>query len=234
MEKPKVNATFSMLPKGYTYEVKGARNPHELSYKCYHVSVITPEGKMVDLIGKDDRPIAFKEEPDIVYAIGDMRDTLVKNYINNDEEYHIYKHGYGARTKKYLDACRGNIGFLNHECGENLTIGDDWENIGDFAVNSSDIYMRRDERGYVAAYQIQFEDAVFEHRYIFDRRPTKKTVKDAELIVTVEMHFRSWNRDNEGESYTCWECGHTVAHWLDIEGGLKEKYEKLKDKYCGC
>ena len=228
-----VNASFSKLPEGYSYKLK--RNiPYSDKYARYGVILITPEGKEVPLIGKDDQPMGFKNDADNIYALGDVRDTLIKMDIGSGEAYYYHVHGYGERTGKYLNACKEYLLLSDMSVTENLSdFNDGWTKLGDGGFDTSDIYIKpEDPFHYIAAFQVRPDiDAFYEHRYTFNKRPTIDNVITAHLISYIQTDFRLGKYT---ESYYCWECGRKVEHWLDTDGGLKEKWDCLKEKYCGC
>ena len=223
---------FESLPTGYTHKVIRNGEYKQGQYASYLVILVTPNGDEKHLAGYDDCPLSFASEPEKKYTLGDVRDTLVREFIGNDEEAWCYhKHGYGLRTKKYLDACKNQMEFVGRSCDETLTINKDWTvfNAGD--VKTSDLYITSTDSGYRVAFQIGVGDGVYEHRYDFNRRPSMQNVRDAIAIEKAERDFRLFKLQ---EAFTCWECGCPVEHWLDTPGNLTQKLEQLYNKYCGC
>lgn len=160
--------------------------------------------------------------------------VLYQHFFNLTDEEICYKtHHYGLRTKKYLDACRENIGLI--ECGS------DWDGVEfekEYGIKlwgnltgSGEIDCGKWKEGWVAQYVIRtgIDDYTINWYYL-RRKPTKKMILDLYLIEEIEGFFLLKGE----EAFTCWECGCKVKHWLDLEGGLKEKFAKLTDSYCGC
>ena len=220
-----INSKFEELPEGYScklYDALGFRQ---------NIALISPGGNEQVLTGEHDTPLIFESNPDKVYAMGDVRDVLLKELLG-DTQFYYHKHGYGERTGKYLDACKANIGLLKIE-GEESYDGfpNGWTKLGDGTFGSSDIYYVKDDRGHVAALQVQFGvDAFYEHRYTFGRKPSVKSVWDAYLIDRIETEF-ALKKINE--NFRCRGCDRMV-HWLDGEGSLEEKWKRFEDRYCGC
>ena len=226
-----INAKFENLPTGYSYKLfDTVTRPN--GYNSYRVTLITPSATEVPLAGLYDRPMAFASEPDKVYALGDVRDSLVKREIGDEIAFQYHLHGFDKRTGEYLDACKSALGLLDTFGSDNLTINDDWERLDAGAFNSSDIYCKKVDQGFLAAFQVQFSvDGFWEHRFIFDKKPNRKMILDAHLIDEIR---RSFKMGEISESFTCWECGCEIEHWLDIDGDLRDKWDNLKEKYCGC
>jgi hypothetical protein len=219
-----VNATFQGLPSGYTHKL----------YKCgsgFGVTIISPQGKETDVVGKPDSPITFHSDMSRTYAVGDVRNAIVKETIGDGEDYYRHLHGYSQRTDKYLTACKERIGFIRSESDENYTLDDRWTPFDKVGWDTSDTYIKKTEDGYVVAYQIRTDiDAFHENRYFFDRHPGIKGFRDALMIDGIETKFAI---NTLKEEFTCHECGHHV-HWLDIAGSLQDKIDCLKERYCGC
>jgi hypothetical protein len=219
-------AKFERLPEGYGYELTNG-----LGHR-YNVKLIKPGGEKTWLSGPDDRPTGFAGLPGLTFRIGDVRETLIKEKLGEGEEYYWHVYGCDERTNKYLNACEKNIGLIGRSEDETLTIDDTWQLILTGALNSSDIYAKKTERGYMAALQVQGDiDSFLEIRFEFERMPTDKMLKDALLLRDIRFAFRLGDIKNVG--FVCWECGHAVKHWLDVGGDLGIKFERLKEKYCG-
>jgi hypothetical protein len=225
---------FEKLPDGYTFDLRCTPGTNSLGQRRYGVTIIKPDGKRIDLIGNLDLPVCFPPTPDTLYRLGDVRNTLVKEKIGDGEEYHYHLYGMDARTRKYLDAIEEKIGLTALVYDDEVSF-EGWDNLGHVAINASDLYVSpsADDSGiWRAGYVIQHDiDDVGVYIYEFAKKPNKDKVKTAELISTIEDTF------GDGKviaSFTCWECGGKVAHWLDLDGGLEEKWSKLSDKYCGC
>ena len=231
-----INAMFHKLPEGFSYKLK-KNIPYGDKYAKYGVVLITPGGKEVPLVGKNDQPIGFTSCPGILYAVGDVRDTLVKNEIGDGEAYYYHVHGYGERTGNYLQACKEIIGLIDYSCDENLS--PDLRGYAKFDkedFDTGDIYLRSDCNNKTPTFTAMFQvgpdiGTFYVYRYVFNRYPSMDSIMDAHLVHVIEMDF---SQGEYTEDYICCECGRKISHWLDVEGGLGEKREKLKEKYCGC
>jgi hypothetical protein len=225
-----INAKFERLPEGYSYELYPTGTCSG-GYKSYGVEIINSQGIKTALIGKEGKPCGFACEPQKIYDIKDVRNSLVKSSLNNEVAYHYHLHGCGERTKKYLDACKSNLSLLRSDGGEDLTIDKTWEKFADGYVGSEDFFRKETNGGWVAGFAVQYDiDGVYEHRYYFSKRPSRKDILTAKLIDDIKMKFSFGDLQ---ETFNCWECG-KETHWLDVGGNLEEKFDKLKDKYCGC
>lgn len=149
------------------------------------------------------------------------------------------------RTKAYFDSLKKKMGHIRS--------GGGWDGVKDIMkkkhpdvkvelidtytgyVNSSDIdiyhYVLDGKERYCAefSYQTAIDDYCIEI-HIFDRKPTRQDIMD--IVMMKDIEFAIVFRGLQTE-FTCWECG-LHAHWLDSEGTLAERFERLKDKYCGC
>jgi DNA-directed RNA polymerase subunit RPC12/RpoP len=218
-------AKFKKLPDGYSY-----RTERDAGGKIFFF-VVGSAGKEMRLVGGKKDTLAFAEAPDVKYSIADVRDVLLRAEVGDGEEYFQQHYGYGIRTKEFFDTCRADIGLLRYEIVEDLTVDDAWENIGAGAVNGSDIFAKKNDDGYVGAFQWMSGDAAFEERYYFASRPTAEQVWKAHVVeeAATKLAIHTYR-----EAYTCWECGKKVEHWLDVPGKFEEKYHGLREKYCGC
>jgi len=152
------------------------------------------------------------------------------------------------RTRNYLTICKNNIGWLGNNGG--------WDGIEEILkkkevfekanlqklktyggyVNSSDIdiysYETDGNKRYCAelSYQTDIDDYCTE-THIFNHFPSRENVLTARVIKDIEFAIMFKGLKTE---FNCWECGHH-AHWLDNNSGtLEEKFDRMKDKYCGC
>ncbi len=141
------------------------------------------------------------------------------------------------RTEAYLTQVKKNIGLLESKYeseGDGLKF--EKTEVLPIWFNTCDVEIGKDAQGHWIAEFTQRTDvdsyAMID--FIFDRKPTADMIKTANLLGDIELHFsiNGW----EAKSFTCWECGRKTEHWLDIEveGGLEEKWDAFKDKYCGC
>lgn len=147
------------------------------------------------------------------------------------DEIHLLLYGYSERTKKYLNTVIKNIGLLEIKAGyeeEQFEVErqyDIWPNIRCVEVG------KLPDGRYIAqfSYRTDIDDYVVE-RYYFNHFPSKKDILTVKLIQDIETYFRLGGK----ETFYCWECG-VARHWLDIQASsLEERFERLKEKYCGC
>lgn len=149
------------------------------------------------------------------------------------------------RTKKYFEKIRKNIGWESNNAGwydfqeilDSKAPGEIAELIAtyDGFANSTDIkiyaYNKNNTKKYCAefSYQTDIDDYCIE-THIFNKKPTLKDVLTAVSINDLTFDF---DTKRLNQIFTCWECGRK-CHWLDIDGDLETKKERLKDEYCGC
>jgi hypothetical protein len=140
--------------------------------------------------------------------------------------------GYDLRTQKYINSIKENIGFIDEKHG-----WDEEKNMTEIFtlkgwLNTSNIDIGKTTEGkWCAQYSIRTDiDDYDVGKLYFNHKPTRTDINTAELISEIELKFFL---QDITPVFTCWECGRQV-HWLDIEGNLKEKYEHLKEEYCGC
>lgn len=152
----------------------------------------------------------------------------------SDDEIHLLLYGYSIRTKKYLDAVIKNIGLLETKAGykeEKFEIERQY-NIWPNLTGSGYVDVGRLSDGrYIAqfSYRTDIDDYIIE-KYYFNHFPSRKDIITAKLVDDVKSYFKFGNK----EIFHCWECG-VEKHWLDIQASsLEERFERLKEKYCGC
>ena len=226
---PTINSKFTDLPLGYSFRLE------KDDIGRYHVILINAEGKESRLFGGDSKPLAFVSEPDKVYSVAEVRDTIIKNNVSK-EDYEIHKWGYGndLRTRNYLSRCKDNIGLISVDSGEVLDIDfKTFENWGAYALNSGDLYYKHTDDGHLLAFQTCSGDSVCNYLYVFKDKPTIKRLDTARLINKIGNAFR-FKGKKYVNGFDCWECGNKVKHWLDIGGNLETKWENLQQNYCGC
>ena len=223
---------FFKLPAGYSYDlVELTLNPKS-GYPTYSVNITSPDGISATLLEPDETPICFKEEPDMFYEAGDVRNTLVRERLADDLAYHYHLYQYDFRTGAYFAGYQDAIGLLSSDVDDTLTIDDSWNLLGKCWFGDNNIFWKLDDDSYVTAFHLQAGfRAIFEARYTFNQMPTVENVFNAWLIDEIKLDFAL---NKIGESYVCWECGIPVKHWLDVAGSLEEKINKLRDTYCGC
>lgn len=151
------------------------------------------------------------------------------------------------RTKNYFTAIRKNINWLGNNGGwygieEILEKTNSLQSANlkklktyDGYINSSDIdiysYEKDGEMKYCAelSYQTDIDDYCVE-THIFNQFPSRNNVLTARLINDIEFAIKFKGLKTE---FTCWECGKHV-HWLDNNKGLlEEKFDRMKERYCG-
>lgn len=67
-------------------------------------------------------------------------------------------------------------------------------------------------------------------RYMFKKAPTPEMILQANVLNQVYAYFQT----KQGtEYYICTECEKKL-HWLDGEGDIEIKWERLKERDCGC
>lgn len=150
------------------------------------------------------------------------------------EEWEKIKHKYeDTRTDRYLEACKRNIGLVDYKNG--------WEeekliNKKEYSLylNANPLEIGQNESGQWVAqigYRTDIDDYNIERIY-FNKKPSINDVKIARTIDDIEHYFIMNGYDKS--VFRCWECGRKV-HWLDNENGnVEEKFERLKEEYCGC
>lgn len=154
--------------------------------------------------------------------------------------------GYDDRTSKYLTDVRNDIGWLGCNCG--------WDDIEallkkhgvfdtanlrkidthDGYVNSSDIEIYTYNKDGVVRYcaQLSYTTNIDDYAietHIFSKQPSRDDVLTARLAEKIEFETKFGLKKTE---FACWECGRHV-HWLDCDGTLADKYERLKNSFCG-
>lgn len=155
------------------------------------------------------------------------------------------------RTQKYFDAIKRNIGYIgmnsswteiqevlkqkniNYEIVGTMHLSGllgptmaSWDaEVIEYEVNGSKRWAVQ------YSYQTDIDDYVVES-LIFSTEPNVHNVELARLIEEFRMDLFMGRISLE---FTCWECNRKV-HWLDGGKGIpfKERYNRLKEKYCGC
>jgi hypothetical protein len=163
-------------------------------------------------------------------AITTGKEIHMAFYNMNEEEFMFKTTKMDARTRKYLNAIKNNLGYLD-------TIGD-WEEetfvnsrIVNGYMNTSDVTIGKlKDNRYCSEYSIQtaIDDYCIVKHY-WRKEPSIKDVSIIDDISNLESDFHI----NRCEiDFNCWECGRKI-HWLDIEGDFSKKYQFLKERYCG-
>jgi hypothetical protein len=166
------------------------------------------------------------------------KDFYMEYFNITEEEFILQYQGLDQRTYKYLQTCKNNIGLTEYT-GEEKNVYDMWEyvklentfNLVDQGFFKTEIEVGKIENLWCSQYCIQ--TAVDDYCIIktfFTKKPNLNAITTARLLNTIELEFRL-NRITFLNN--CWECG-LEYHWLDTEGSLSEKYDNLKEKYCGC
>jgi hypothetical protein len=182
-----------------------------------------------------------EEEADILVGEGKAIKSTAKElfftfYDFTEEEWLLKTAGYDMRTHKYLEACQRNIGFLNRKDG--------WDGEKFDTTRQYEIWANLTGSGKVDCGQLKDGRCVAEYCFrtdiddynitdlYFNHMPSRREIKTAHLLNEIEMYFLF---NPESYQFTCWECGRE-AHWLDNTSAktLEEKFDAMKDQYCGC
>jgi len=153
------------------------------------------------------------------------------------------------KTKNYLAVIRGNYHFVGSNGGEELSlkeilkkkgvldqtiITELWKEDGFNFTTILYKYEIDSKIRYCAEIWVRYDiDGLYTHTFIFDKEPNRKTVNIIKLVEDVETYM---NIGTLKPNFTCWECG-KESHWLEDNPSIKEfedKYNNLKEKYCGC
>lgn len=139
----------------------------------------------------------------------------------------IFNHGYSARTLKYINAIRKNIGIDKIDETEDFIDIENPTKIKRFVNADAYLGTYSDKWVVIADYQFNIDTFVQLQMY-FAHKPTTAEIETAFAIINAENKIRSI-----GEIYTCYECGRKV-HWLDNKtGSLNDKIARLEGKFCG-
>jgi len=164
----------------------------------------------------------------------------------SDDEMCVWCHHYSPRTKKYIDTCKNNIHLLKtseSKDAEEMPLSriiTELPAIGD----TSDISIMYFGNEYIAELHYKpdysriadvidisdFDSKVF-RKHFFSNIPKIEDIEEAELIYKVEEYF-FLNFADDTEFIVCKDCNRKI-HWLDVEGDLNDKFNKLLDKQCG-
>lgn len=153
----------------------------------------------------------------------------------SEEELFIKFYGYTPRTHKYLQAVKKNIGLLDHKVDyneEKFEVLRQYDLFFNLTGSGKIDIGKIGENRYVAqfSYRSDIDDYQIEKLY-FNHMPSENNVKTALLLSEIELYFMLHPRQ---DVFTCWECGREV-HWLDVEAkDLNERFDMLKERYCGC
>lgn len=139
------------------------------------------------------------------------------------------------RTEKYINKCKENIGFVSSDCGweEGFNGEPDFKlKIWLNATGSGYTDVKKVENEWIAqtCFRIDIDDYCIEI-FRFNKKPTEKMILTAQLIDEIE---NTLTHKPLLAVFDCWECGRET-HWLDINAdSLENKWEGLKENYCGC
>lgn len=168
---------------------------------------------------------------------------LYRIYYNMDEEtYTRFAYGYSSRTKSYIDATKQRIGLESYTSVANCMGGADsvptkgLEHIYYLPAyfNSSEIEVGQSGEHWIAQFTHWYDiDDYAVTKFIFNRKPNIDMIYIAQTILEVESYFKCLVDRDKGEFFVCWECG-CKTHWLDGPGDIQQKFDNLKEKYCGC
>jgi len=151
------------------------------------------------------------------------------------------------RTEKYFKKVGIDLKYLGYSAGWDSikeilkkdgtleTANLERINVYDGYANSSNIQIYRYNNGkeevYCAelSYQTAIDDYCIETHF-FAKLPTRNDIITVRTIFDAkfDMKFNGLNPE-----FHCWECGKMI-HWLDCDGAIKQKFENLKERYCGC
>lgn len=195
---------------------------------CKDENVIIPIEILVNGEREESIPRIIKEIKGIPISAWSLYEMF--SNLSEDERYEKF-FGYDKRTHFLINGAKRSCGWIKSAC--------DWEKeklqsctTYKISPEIEPVQCGRISTGeYVAqiVHWISEEDYVVEKHY-FNRFPSPQNVQEMIAIRKIEEYFSL----NPGTyKFQCWKCGKTV-HWLDIKGGLKEKIEKAKEKYCGC
>jgi len=202
-----------------------------------------PPNDVKSLIALSDIP--EKEQKDVERLIQEGKAVRLNNWdiykmfgeITNltESELIVLFYGYDERTARYLKAVLNNIGLIDHKYGwdeENFKVIRQYKIYEDLTGSGYVDVGKLVENKYIAqfSYRTDIDDYCVERLY-FSRFPTEKDVRKAILVDEIKFFFKMHPGTYE---FTCWECG-IKKHWLDIDAkDLSERFEMLKEQYCGC
>lgn len=163
-------------------------------------------------------------------------------YSLSDDEASILRYGCSARSREYIEATMKNIGLERITDVANCGGGADGElttckNIAtyNFFMNVETTLGLLEDGTYVTqtCFQYIVDDFAVVKMY-FSRKPSERDMEVAFVIRDVESYFSRPNfNGDDRETFVCYGCGNPV-HWLNIPGGIKEKWSNLQERYCGC
>jgi len=135
------------------------------------------------------------------------------------------------RTEKYLEKLNKTLGLVDYKAGYEEEDVDVEQVYTQFIGGDIEVGKTNDGK-WLAQYskRTDVDDYVVVRMY-FSRFPSQKDVETAKLLKEIEHHFMLYGYD--AAKFNCWECG-KERHWLDIPGGLREKWPAYLEKYCGC
>jgi hypothetical protein len=213
-----------LIERGYKFEESYSK---VLGGHFNIIKVTKPDGKEIDLAGRDDREIRFMCSGDpVITTFG----KVYREYYNmSDDDYYLFEHGYSRRTGNYLKAVEDNLKLIKYDVSEE---GAKFE-----SIRTANIFVNGETQigtigdAYIAQTWTQADIDSFVCRdMFFSKNPTDEMIR---TIYDVEHLKDAFLFNDANETYTCWECGR-VVHWLDVEGNFHEKLKCLKEKYCGC
>lgn len=228
---------------GYTFK------EGEKTYTCYGkeyttLMIYTPTGKTKEVtFGNSvlylcgNHNVSTKEAAEELIAKGEALKTtgaeLITEFYNLDHEtITLLKYGCDLRTLNYIEDLKNKHGiiedtrFISYDEEEKMEVCFKF----DYGINTSDAVVGQvDDGTWCCQYGYMFEiDDYCVEKYYFNRKPTEEDCRAAILIEKVMRYIGQYRYE-----FVCWECGKST-HWLDTEGDLVEKFESLKEKYCGC
>lgn len=207
--------------------------------------IILPLDREV-FISVADIPESEKKQENIPRLLEEGKGIMVKVWDlykmfsgYDDEKLYVKFYGYDKRTASYLKTIEENIGLLKHEFNhteEKIDILRQYNMFlnltGNGMVNVGKVKDGAYKGKYIAqfSYRTDIDDYCVEKIY-FNRLPTQHEVKTAILLNDIKLYFKLYPNCFQ---FDCWECGRQT-HWLDIKvEDLSERFERLKQRYCGC
>lgn len=135
-------------------------------------------------------------------------------HIKSDGGYDGIKEKLGKKNRK------ANLRLI-----DTFVVSDIETKVYQYAVGGKDRYCAE------LSYRTDIDDYCIE-THIFAQKPTAENVRDLRLIQKTQLYIEIGFLDLETE-FECWKCG-TWVHWLDSEGTLVARYNRMLRKHCGC
>ena len=185
------------------------------------------EGKRLDIaeaeaLARDGRIFCFKSS------------DLYAEWYGFDEDEDLrccFQYGYTARSRKYIEEVMGQIGLTGYTDGAAIH-GCPGRRPAEFeatdvysVVPSADTRIGKAEGQYIALTSYPSGDDTVDLAMYFCRHPSQGDVYTAFIIRKFETK----------PAEVFWDHGNKKwVHWLETDGGIYEKYQKVTDNYSGC